>query len=68
MSMSMPNFKKAGRSLIRHLKDNPSTLPKPYHGIKLDEVLILTKSKETSPGVKKQLDVEKESNEHQKDN
>jgi len=62
-----PNFKKAGRSLIRHLKENPSTLPKPYRGIKPDEVLILTKSKEASPRVQKQPDVEEESNEHQKD-
>ena len=62
-----PNFKKAGRSLIRHLKDNPSSLPKPYRGIKLDEALILTKSKEASPGVQKQQDVEEESNEYQKD-
>ena len=49
------------------MKDNPSTLPNPYRGIKLDEVLILTKYKETSPGVKKQQDVEEESNEHKKD-
>ena len=61
------NFKKAGRSLIRHLKDNPSTLPKPYRGIKQDEVLILTKSKEASPLVQRQQDVEEESNEHKKD-
>ena len=61
------NFKKAGRSLIRHLKDNPSTLPKPYGGIKQDEVLILTKSKEASPLVQRQQDVEEESNEHKKD-
>ena len=49
------------------MKDNPSTLPKSYRGIKLDEVLILTKSKETSPGVQKQQDVEEESNEHKQD-
>ena len=40
------------------LEDNPSTLPKPYRGIKPDEVLILTKSKEASPWVQKQQDVE----------
>ena len=62
-----PNFKKASRSLMRHLKDNPSTLPKPYLGIKPDEVLILTKSKEASPRVQKQQDVEEESDEHKKD-
>ena len=49
------------------LKDNPSTLPKPYRGIKPDEVLTLTKSKEASPWVQKQQDVEEESNEHKKD-
>ena len=43
------------------LKDNPSTLPKPYRGIKPDEVLTLTKSKEASPWVQKQQDVEEES-------
>ena len=40
------------------LEDNPSTLLKPYRGIKPDEVLILTKSKEASPWVQKQQDVE----------
>ena len=49
------------------LEDNPSTLPKPYRGIKPDEVLILTKSKEASPWVQKQQDVEEERNEHKKD-
>ena len=62
------NFKKAGRSLIQHLKVNPSTLPKPYRGIRLDEVLILTKSKEASPVMQKQQDVEEESNEHKTHN
>ena len=52
---------------MRHLKDNPSTLPKPYNALKPDELLILTKSKEASLRVQKQQDIEEESKGHKKD-
>ena len=71
--MQQPSIQHIGPTLkswqipFATLEDNPSTLPKPYRGIKPDEVLILTKSKEASPWVQKQQDVEEESNEHKKD-
>ena len=70
--MQQPSIQHIGPTLkswqipFATLEDNPSTLPKPYRGIKPDEVLILTKSKEASPWVQKQQDVEEESNEHKK--